>query len=75
MKAFALATTAVVLGVAFLGSATTCQLPVGYEIVDVSVNVNASFLAPVPINYTVVPLTATHSIYIGSHQFFYAIED
>ena len=73
-RIFALATTAIVFGVAFIGSVTTCQIPVGYGAVDVSADVNVSFLAPVPINYTVVPLITYHEIYLGSQEFFHMEE-
>jgi len=46
----------------------------GYTKADASIDVNISYLAPTPVNYTLVPLTLPHEIYIGSQRFFTATE-
>ncbi|HEC75913.1 MAG TPA: hypothetical protein ENI33_01475 [Thermoplasmatales archaeon] len=75
MKIFALLTAFMIVGVVFMGCATTgySEIP-GYKKVDVNTNGNISFLAPAPINYTIIPVSSPHEIYIGSQRFFEVTE-
>ncbi|HEC82369.1 MAG TPA: hypothetical protein ENI53_00590 [Thermoplasmatales archaeon] len=75
MKMFALLTAFMSVGVIFMGCITTgySEIP-GYKKVDVNPNGNVSFLTPVPINYTLVQVSAPHEIYIGSQGFFEVTE-
>lgn len=75
MKLFAILTAFIAVGVVFMGSVTTgySEIP-GYKKVDLNTNGNISFLAPAPINYTLIQFSAPHEIYIGSQRFFEVTE-
>ena len=75
MKAFALLTAAMLFSLIFSATATTVFYePTGYTKVDGYMDMNLSFIAPSPINYTLVPVMAPHEIYLGSNEFFIATE-
>jgi len=70
MKLFALFTAAIIFTIIFSSSATTIYLqPCGYAKTDAFVDANISYLVPMPVNYTLVPLTLPHEMYIGSQEF------
>ena len=59
MKAFALLTAAMLFSLIFSATATTVFYePKGYAKVDGYMDMNLSFIAPSPINYTLVPVMA-----------------
>jgi len=70
MKLFAILTAAMVFTIIFSSSATTIYMqPNGYEKVDGYIDINTSYLAPTPVNYTLIPIVMPHEIYIGSNDF------
>ena len=75
MKLFAILTAAMIFTIIFASSATNVYYEAcGYTKADASIDVNISYLTPTPVNYTLVPLTLPHEIYIGSQRFFTATE-
>ena len=76
MKLFALMTVAMIFTIIFSSSATTVYLqPCGYTKTDAFIDINVSYLVPMPVNYTLVPLSLPHEVYIGSREFMRIAED
>jgi len=75
MKTIAIFTAAMLFALMFSTTATTIFYePKGYVKADAYMDVNLSFIAPSPINYTLVPIMYPHEIYLGSNEFFIATE-
>jgi len=72
MKIFAIITAAMVFSVIF-GTSTTgiYYEPKGYARMGASTDINISFIAPSPINYTLVPLSSviiSHEVYMENNE-------
>ena len=67
-KLITFATAFVVIGVAFVSTTVSYTIPPGYEKAEIAVNANLSFIAPMPVNYTVVPIVLPHEIGMGSYK-------
>lgn len=72
-KLISFAIAFVVLSLSFVTSVYSLKVPCGYRKVDYYIDGNLSFIAPSPINYTLVPIYYPHEIYVG-REFFRAIE-
>lgn len=68
-KLFAIFTAVITFGVIFIGTTITGEIAPGYDKGCILVEGNASFLTPIPINYTLIKIVPTHEIYIGSAKF------
>ncbi|HDN96210.1 MAG TPA: hypothetical protein ENG71_04010 [Thermoplasmatales archaeon] len=69
-KLITFATAFVVIGVAFVSTTVSYTLPPGYEKAEITVDANLSFIAPIPLNYTVVPIVLPHEISMDSYKFY-----
>ncbi len=62
MKIFAIFTTFIILGVVFVGATITGEMVPGYKKGCILVEGNASFLAPIPVNYTLIKTMPFYSM-------------
>ena len=75
MKAFALLTSFVVIGVVFVGAGNV--ISVSSDLVTsntIGMNSNVSFIAPMPVNVSLSENLLPHELYLGTPEFFVMME-
>jgi hypothetical protein len=75
MKLFAIGVSFIVTSVIFMGAGTVSSI--NYDWVndnEIGMESNVSFIAPMPINVSSAAYLLPHEIYIGTPEFFVAME-